>query len=164
VEGEVGVSGRGRQQQQCGDAQRRSQLRRRVERPGSGGLQRARQLGSQTPAEGAASAALLLDDDPRPTAILCLSDRLAEGAIQAARARGLEIPGDLSIVGFDDAAPAATLGLTTVNQPTLRKGELAATVLLNLIEQRPAKWTQRLPTRLIVRSSTGLPPDARRSG
>ena len=74
-----------------------------------------------TIAEGAAGAAALLERTP-PTAILCLSDRLADGAMQTARTRGLDIPRDLSIVGFDDGPPAADLGLTTIKQPTDSKG------------------------------------------
>src|ERR1700733_9698656 len=77
-----------------------------------------------TIAEGAAAAAALLERTPRPTAILCLSDRLADGAMQTARTRGLDIPRDLSIVGFDDGPPAADLGLTTIRQPHRLKGEL----------------------------------------
>jgi DNA-binding LacI/PurR family transcriptional regulator len=57
-----------------------------------------------------------------PTALLCLSDRLAEGAFRAAARLGLRIPDDLSIVAFDDARPlAATLNLTTVRQPSREK-------------------------------------------
>ena len=60
--------------------------------------------------EGAAAAAAPLDLAPAPTAILCMSDRLAEGAMPVARARGLAGPGDVSVVGFDDAPPRGRSG------------------------------------------------------
>jgi DNA-binding LacI/PurR family transcriptional regulator len=114
-----------------------------------------------TVAEGAAATATLLDRTPAPTAILCLSDRLAEGAIQEARDRGLRIPDELSIVGFDDAEPAARLGLTTIRQPNRDKGERAARALLALIDGRGVEAAELLPTELVVRSST-QPPSGRR--
>jgi DNA-binding LacI/PurR family transcriptional regulator len=110
-------------------------------------------------AEGAAAARALLGRSPRPTALLCLSDRLAEGALRAAADLGLRVPADLSIVGFDDAEPAARLGLTTIRQPTRRKGELAATALLDLLAGREPQRVQLLPTELVVRTSTGRAPD-----
>jgi DNA-binding LacI/PurR family transcriptional regulator len=111
-----------------------------------------------TPAEGAAGAAAILGRTPRPTALLCLSDRLAEGALQAASELGLRVPDDLSIVGFDDAATAATLGITTVHQPTRTKGEQAASALLARLDGSKATTAQTMPAELIIRSSTGLAP------
>jgi DNA-binding LacI/PurR family transcriptional regulator len=107
-----------------------------------------------TVAEGAAGAATVLARSPRPTALLCLSDRLAEGALQTARELGLRVPEDLSIVGFDDAEPAARLGLTTVAQPHRRKGELAARALLDLLADRAPPPVSMLPAELVVRGST----------
>ena len=112
-----------------------------------------------TVAEGAAVATALLARVPRPTALLCLSDRLAEGAAHAAAGLGLRVPADVSVVGFDDAEPAARLGLTTIRQPHRRKGELAATALLDLLGGGRPEPVRRLPTELVVRSSTGAPPD-----
>jgi DNA-binding LacI/PurR family transcriptional regulator len=113
-----------------------------------------------TPAEGAAAAAALLQRSPRPTALLCLSDRLAEGALEAAARLGLRVPRDVSVVGFDDGEPAARLGLTTVRQPRRHKGELAATALLDLLAGRRPEPVRRLPPELVVRASTALPaPD-----
>ena len=88
-----------------------------------------------TPEEGEAGAAAILAQIPRPTALLCLSDRLAEGALRAAHKLGLRVPADLSLVGFDDAVPtAAALDLTTVRQPSRRKGEKAAQALLAVLQ------------------------------
>ena len=108
--------------------------------------------------EGAAMAAALLARTPRPTGLLCMSDRLAEGALQSARRLGLRVPDDLSIIGFDDAPGADALQLSTVRQPNRRKGELAARTLLDLVAQRHTEPVQLLPTELIVRASTGPPP------
>ncbi len=116
-----------------------------------------------TLAEGAAAADALLARSPRPTALLCLSDRLAEGALEAADRRGLRVPRDLSVVGFDDGEPAGRLGLTTVRQPHRHKGELAATALLDLLAGRRPEPVRHLPTELVVRASTGPPaPDGPR--
>ena len=108
--------------------------------------------------EGAAMAAALLARTPRPTGLLCMSDRLAEGALQSARRLGLRVPDDLSIIGFDDAPGADALQLSTVRQPNRRKGELAAGTLLDLVAQRHTEPVHLLPTELIVRASTGPPP------
>jgi DNA-binding LacI/PurR family transcriptional regulator len=114
-----------------------------------------------TVAEGAAAAAALLELSPRPTALLCLSDRLAEGALGTADRLGLRVPRDLSVVGFDDAEPAARFGLTTVRQLHRRKGEMAATALLDLLAGRTPEPVRHLPTELVVRSSTDLPARVR---
>jgi DNA-binding LacI/PurR family transcriptional regulator len=108
-----------------------------------------------TEEEGEAGAALVLAAEPRPTALLCLSDRLAAGALQAAARLGLRVPEDLSVTGFDDAAPAAGLGLTTVRQPNREKGRRAAQALLDRIAGAPVEPVQLLPTELVVRGSTG---------
>ncbi len=110
-----------------------------------------------TPAEGAAAATAILTRSPRPTALLCLSDRLAEGALDAAAGLGLRVPRDVSVVGFDDGAPAGRLGLTTIRQPHRRKGELAATALLDLLAGRRPEPVHLLPTDLVVRSTTAPP-------
>jgi DNA-binding LacI/PurR family transcriptional regulator len=110
------------------------------------------------PDVGAAGAEAVLAGDPPPTALLCLSDRLAEGALAVATRRGLRVPEDLSVAGFDDAASATGLGLTTVRQPTREKGGAAARGLLDRIAGRPAPAPRVLPTELVVRASTGPAP------
>lgn len=117
-----------------------------------------------TPEEGEAGAAAVLARSPRPTALLCLSDRLAEGARRAAGRFRLRVPDDLSIAGFDDAVPtAAALDLTTVRQPTRSKGKQAALALLGLLNgSQPGGPRPPLPTTLVVRGSTGPAPRPRR--
>lgn len=100
----------------------------------------------------------LLGQIPRPTAILAMSDRLAVGVLMAAVDLGLDVPGDLSVIGFDDIplASAVTPALTTVHQPLEEKGAAAARMVF-----RPPKGRSKhitLPTDLIVRDSTGPVP------
>lgn len=108
-----------------------------------------------TPAEGHRGAAALLTREPRPTALICLSDRLAQGAIQAVHDLGLRVPDDVSVVGFDDAPGLAEQhDLTTCHQPSRLKGELAAQALLDLTAGRTPRLTAQVPTRLVIRGST----------
>jgi DNA-binding LacI/PurR family transcriptional regulator len=101
----------------------------------------------------------------RPTAILCFSDALAQGVVQAAQDLGLRVPEDLSVVGFDDSPLAARLrpALTTVRQDVRQKGHAAAAALTRSIEDArngaPASAEHLfLPAELIVRASTAPPP------
>jgi DNA-binding LacI/PurR family transcriptional regulator len=101
---------------------------------------------------GRTAAEGLLETEPRPTAILAMSDRLAIGVMEAAREHRLRVPEDLAVVGFDDI-PAAKLimpRLTTVHQPMAEKGRLAVASLLK--EKGPLRI--KLPTRLLIRPST----------
>jgi DNA-binding LacI/PurR family transcriptional regulator len=109
---------------------------------------------------GRASVARLIAAGSRPTAILAMSDGIAIGAIQALHERGLDVPGDVSVVGFDDIDLAASVDppLTTVHQPVRAKGETAVRLLLTMIDGRDAApGHQRLETRLVVRASTAPP-------
>jgi DNA-binding LacI/PurR family transcriptional regulator len=115
--------------------------------------------------EEAYDAALhLLRADPRPTGVLCFSDVLAHGVVRAAEQLGLDVPGDLSVVGFDDSPLARRLRpqLTTVHQDVAEKGRLAAAELRSGMEHhgtRPARPRRVvLPTKLVVRDSTAPPP------
>jgi alanine racemase len=97
----------------------------------------------------------------RPTAILAMSDALAIGALRALRRHGASVPGDISLVGFDDIELAQSTDppLTTVHQPVRGKGEAAVRLLLSVIEGRdPRPGHRRLQTRLIVRASTRPAP------
>jgi DNA-binding LacI/PurR family transcriptional regulator len=105
---------------------------------------------------GRRAAAALLEAPERPTALLAMSDELAIGALQAAEARGIAVPRELSVIGFDDtpAASDARPPLSTITQPHREKGETAARMLL-----RPGAQPRRvvLPTALVERESTAPP-------
>ena len=110
---------------------------------------------------GAEGTHALLDLDDPPTAIFCSSDMTAFGALQAARERGLRVPEDLSIVGFDDIPEASyvTPPLTTVRQPMLDMGRMSGELLMDSIAGSAIPMsTVELPTELIVRESTAPPP------
>jgi DNA-binding LacI/PurR family transcriptional regulator len=106
-------------------------------------------------------AQLLASEDP-PTAVLAMSDALAAELLLEATARGIDVPGSLSIVGFDDVPFAGLTDppLTTVRQPSEEKGHVAGRVLLDALEADalPEPTRTVLPTELIVRGSTGPPP------
>lgn len=106
---------------------------------------------------GRRAAAHLLDLPDRPTAILATTDQLALGAIEAATERGLRVPEDLSVVGFDDIPAAGPAGLTTVRQPRDDKGRTAGELLLHPTDSHPAARTI-MPHTLVVRTSTAPPP------
>ncbi|WP_236793942.1 LacI family DNA-binding transcriptional regulator [Amycolatopsis sp. GM8] len=102
------------------------------------------------------AATALLDRPSPPTALLCMSDELALGAITAAKERRLSVPDDLSIVGFDDtqAARWSEPPLTTVHQDLVRKGKLAGELVLHLLAGHRAPAPTTLDVELIVRGST----------
>jgi DNA-binding LacI/PurR family transcriptional regulator len=105
---------------------------------------------------GASGAALALEH-AGTTALLCLSDQLALGALRLARDRELDVPGQLSVIGFDDAPPARTAypTLTTIAQPLRERGVAAARLLRALLAGQPAPSPPPFPTHLVVRRSTG---------
>jgi DNA-binding LacI/PurR family transcriptional regulator len=108
--------------------------------------------------EGAVAAVdgLLRLADP-PTAICCYNDMTALGAMRAIRARGLRVPEDLSVAGFDDLFFAEYLepALTTVRQPMRRMGELAMENLLKLMSGEESVAQVKVDAELIVRGSSG---------
>ena len=75
----------------------------------------------------------LLGQDDRPTAVFAHDDLLAAGVLLAARQLGLNVPGDVAVVGFNDTDIAEALGLTTVRQPFVRSGEIAVQMLIDQI-------------------------------
>lgn len=124
-------------------------------------LDPALEIGSNFKFEsGEAAAAKLLDLPSPPTAIFAFNDEVAIGAMIAARARGLRVPEDISIIGFDDALPAqlVTPPLTTVRQPLAELGRTAVSLLRRLInKQRVEVLRVELHTKLILRESTAAP-------
>jgi LacI family transcriptional regulator len=111
-------------------------------------------------AGGRASAEQLLSLAEPPTAIFAFSDQIAIGVLHAALARGLKVPDELSIVGFDDTGEAAlvTPALTTVRQPLAEMGRMAVSLLTRLLENRRLQALHvELATQLIIRDSTAAP-------
>jgi LacI family transcriptional regulator len=105
----------------------------------------------------------LLDMPHPPTAIFAGSDQQAFGVYEAARQRGLRVPQDLSLVGFDELPIARWVSppLTTVRQPLAEMGRAAAQMLGELIEGLSLRSTRvELSTELIVRESTAAPAEA----
>lgn len=99
---------------------------------------------------------LLSRPDP-PTAIFAASDVQALGVIAAARRRGLRVPEDLSIIGFDDIELAGHLGLTTVNQRLIASGETAARMMLELLSGSTPTTTRVRPQLAVVPRATTAP-------
>lgn len=113
--------------------------------------------GSYTFETGLAAGERLLDVPQRPSAVFASNDVMAAGVVHVARARGLEVPGDLSVVGFDDTAIAATIWppLTTVRWPIRTMARSAA---LKLIHPEAASKEQSLfPTEFVERASAAAP-------
>jgi len=114
--------------------------------------------GAYTFESGMEAAARLLAMKDRPTAIFAGNDEMAAGALHAARQAGLSVPGDLSVIGFDDFQIASRVWppLTTIRAPTREIGRLAADRLLGVTEgdRRDPEW--RMPS-LVVRESTAAP-------
>ncbi|MES1247851.1 MAG: LacI family DNA-binding transcriptional regulator [Actinomycetota bacterium] len=110
--------------------------------------------------QGRRAARHLLDLHEPPTAIFGFNDNIAIGALQAARERGMRVPEDLSVVGFDDVeiAELVTPALTTVRQPLAEMGRMAVSLLGRLIEgQRIEAPHVELRTQLVVRQTTAPP-------
>jgi DNA-binding LacI/PurR family transcriptional regulator len=112
-----------------------------------------------TRADGYRATKALMAQRP-PTAIVATSDILAYGAVDALQEMGLDVPGDVSVSGFDDLAESAWLRprLTTVRQAITAKGRSAAGFLVSAIRGEDQHPHQVLATTLIVRDSTGRAP------
>ena len=108
---------------------------------------------------GADAMEKLLDLDDPPTAVFAGNDEMAFGAVKAARLRGLSVPEDLSMVGFDDQTTAAFYNppLTTIHTPCREIGRRAIQELVEQIAGADVSHEIVLPTRLIVRDSTAPP-------
>ncbi|KAB2970968.1 LacI family transcriptional regulator [Streptomyces sp. SS1-1] len=109
---------------------------------------------------GLLGAAALLDLDEPPTAVFAGNDEIALGAVETARTRGLRVPEDLSVVGFDDTSLAqmASPPLTTVRQPLREMGATALRTALRLADgEKVESHHIELATELVVRASTAAP-------
>jgi len=103
----------------------------------------------------------LLDLPTPPTAVCCANDEMAIGALQACLARGVNVPADISIAGFDmtPSSGVVTPQITTVRQPIAELGVAALRAVFNLIEGKERPSSQVLKTELIVRGSTSRPKE-----
>ena len=111
--------------------------------------------GPYGPANAEALAAALLALPDRPSAIFAASDTQAMGVLTAADRYGIPVPGQLSVIGFDDVESAALLGLSTVRQPLEDSGAEGARRLCALLrEERVSPLRQQLALAVVHRSST----------
>lgn len=118
--------------------------------------------GGYSEESGHEAAGAVLDRQVRPTALVCSNDRLALGAMQAARERGLLVGRDVSVTGFDDMALAshADPPLTTIRSVPHDSGRIAGEILQRVMSGDPTSENQvLLQLDLVVRDSTG-PPDS----
>jgi DNA-binding LacI/PurR family transcriptional regulator len=116
------------------------------------------------PSGHAAMTELLSRTDP--TAVFVASDVVAIGALRGLREAGLQVPGDVSVVGFDDIPLAEHFDppLTTVRLPAFSLGERAGQLLLERIAGRPVPSRTLLATQLVIRESTSAVAPARDGG
>ena len=114
--------------------------------------------GGWTEAWGYAAVDRLLDRDPSLDAVFCGSDLIARGAVDRLRERGVRVPDDVAVVGFDNweiVAEAARPPLTTVDLELRELGRAASAELLAMVAGETRPGTRRLPCRLVVRGSSG---------
>lgn len=110
---------------------------------------------------GYGAACELLDLPQRPTALVAFNDKAAVGALRAAFERGLRVPADLSITGFDDIdlSRSTIPRLTTVRQPLEEMGRMAVSLLIRLLDRHTVDTLHvELATQLMLRDSTGPAP------
>jgi LacI family transcriptional regulator len=140
-----------------------------------GFLQAHRRTGAEPPGEpirtglqqshGFIAVSRLLDDGEQPRAIVCANDETALGAVVAVMDRGLRVPEDIAVTGFDDIPMAGLMasGLTTVHQPMRELGAETARQLLRHVEGHvEASLDRVLETQVVIRGSCGCGEDASR--
>lgn len=124
-------------------------------------------IGDFSLASGYARTMELLAGTPRPTAIFCSNDEMANGALRAVRAAGLRVPGDVSVLGFDDVPLAALTvpPLTTVRQPLRAMGRKAVEMVFRQLEGGTIDpFEVELQTELVIRESCGPPAEPASGG
>jgi LacI family transcriptional regulator len=121
-------------------------------------------FGTYSVAHGRAAAAAILDMAPRPTGIFAASDEIALGLLSRFKAAGVQVPADVSVVGFDDVGPLDLFDppLTSIRQPIAELGRRAVE-LLRSSSSSAQHSVVRLPVELVVRNSVA-PPKAARPG
>ena len=118
------------------------------------------EMGDFTGAGGAAAMGRLLALRERPTAVVFANDLMAIAGMSVAAQAGIDVPAELSIVGFDDVPLAAHVHppLTTVRQDVVAWGRAAATTLLSVVEEGERRVTPLPPSQLVLRASTAPVP------
>ena len=117
------------------------------------------QISDFTAPSGRAAAERLLALPERPTAVFAASDEIAFGVLAAARAAGLQVPADLSVIGVDDHESSCLWDLTTIGQPVAAQGRLAAELVLGAIGGDDSRRHEHvlMPTRMVGRGTTAAP-------
>jgi len=110
--------------------------------------------GHNSHASGASAATHLVESGPLPSAIIGVSDVIALGVLSVLRERGVSVPGEVSVTGFDDIPAARAAELTTVQQPIRRRGQLVGRLL---VDPNAQPRQLMLPTSLVARATTGPP-------
>ncbi len=115
--------------------------------------------------DAADAFSLIMQREPRPTAVICGNDILAIGALKRAKAMGLRVPEDVSITGFDDIeiAEVTEPAITTVHVPHRQMGQVAAEILIRQVQSKAASRefapeSRELETYIVDRGSLGPPP------
>ncbi|MBZ9962606.1 LacI family DNA-binding transcriptional regulator [Mesorhizobium sp. BR1-1-2] len=126
-------------------------------------------LGPWSEAWGHEAVSVLFDGErERPDAVFCGNDQIARGVIDALRERGLDVPGDVGVIGFDNweiVAEATRPPLTSIDMNLAALGREAGLTLLSLVGGKPAApGIRKLPCRLVVRQSCGRLPDGEKDG
>ncbi|BAS07704.1 ribose operon repressor [Arthrobacter sp. Hiyo4] len=111
---------------------------------------------------GAAAMAELLTAAEPPTALVAASDELAFGALATLRGAGMDVPGDFSVVGYDNHELAGAVGLTTMDHGVSEQGRMAAGAVLAALSGAPAS-AGTIEPRLVVRHTTAPPRRLRRA-
>jgi LacI family repressor for deo operon, udp, cdd, tsx, nupC, and nupG len=112
--------------------------------------------GDFTVAGGSSAMAALLGLPEPPTAVFFESDEMAMGGLDACKRMGVSVPGDVSIVGFDDHELSELMGITTVAQPVRDLGSMAGDLLIDVLDGRQdGARKMTVPIKLVVRATTG---------
>jgi LacI family transcriptional regulator len=121
--------------------------------------------GRYTEQGGAEAAARICAAEPRITAIFAGNDKMALGAMHYLAGRGVRVPDDVSVMGFDDIQHTAYVNpsLTTVHLPLYEVGERACDRLIQRIRNKQTSVAEKLPTHVVLRESTAMAPAARPS-
>ncbi len=138
----------------------RTQLRVKGAKRGAEGIEPRYVETSLDVVGGVEATARILAAGERPTALLCLSDVLAMGALFELARNGVSVPDQMSVMGFDDLewAAVSTPPLTTIRLPTTSMGRRAAGALVENLDRHTPLSSERLEAEIVIRKSTAPPP------